>query len=173
MLGLRSGTVALQPYTPGWADAFEHESQLIFNLLENRILAVEHIGSTAVPGMTSKPILDVMLGIQNMGLAEACIDSLVSVGYLRRLNGDLLDRIFLVKGPETLRTHYLSITSVNSQFWIEHILFRDALRSDPTLAAEYLKLKRELAKQFTVDRARYTSAKEQFVRDTIAKLSSC
>jgi GrpB-like predicted nucleotidyltransferase (UPF0157 family) len=168
VLGLRRGTVALKGYTKDWASIFEHEAGQLRNTLGRRILAVEHIGSTSIPGMAAKPILDMMVGVRVMEKVEPMLSQLINMGYQRRTNGDLTDRVFLVKGPESRRTHHLSITVVNGLFWKEHILFRDALRADGILAGEYLDLKRRLAKKFSADRNSYTAGKEQFVRDMLS-----
>lgn len=168
MLGLRRGTVILESYTSDWTSIFESEAHLLRNKLGSSILAVEHIGSTSIPGMAAKPILDMMVGIQNMAKADSVTDDLIGIGYQRRVNGDLSDRVFLVKGPESLRTHHLSITYIGSSFWNEHLLFRDTLRKNAALAGEYLALKRRLSGQFTEDRSSYTAGKQQFVRDILA-----
>lgn len=168
MLGLRRGTVVLKSYANDWASIFESEVQLLRNKLGSSILTVEHIGSTSIPGMAAKPILDMMVGIQNMAKADSISDDLIGIGYQRRVNGDLSDRVFLVKGHESLRTHHLSITYIGSSFWNEHLLFRDTLRKDAALAGEYLALKRRLAGQFSEDRNSYTAGKQQFVREILA-----
>lgn len=168
MLGLRRGTVALESYTSDWVAIFENEARRLRHELGSRIIAVEHIGSTSIPGMDAKPILDMMVGIQYISQADSILDDLVRMGYQRRVNGDLPDRVFLVKGPEIRRIHHLSITYMDSPFWKEHILFRDALRQNDVLAAEYLDLKRRLAERFGSDRNSYTAGKEKFVRSILA-----
>lgn len=170
MLGLRRGTVVLETYRQGWASLFQEEAERLSCRIGRKAVAIEHIGSTAIPGMAAKPILDMMIGVHSMSDADLILDDVVTMGYLRRENGDLADRIFLVKGPESLRTHHLSITYIGSAFWQDHIQFREALREDKTLATAYLELKSRLAKTFGQDRERYTAGKERFVKEVLASL---
>ena len=172
VLGLHRGTVTLQSYTSDWVGVFEYEARQLRKELGSRVLDIEHIGSTSIPGMAAKPILDMMVGIQSMVQTTSVLSQLVHMGYQRRINGDLVDRVFLVKGPESLRTHHLSITYLGSLFWSEHIQFRDFLREDDALAGEYLDLKRRLAKKFSADRNSYTAGKEQFVRNILSNYST-
>lgn len=167
MIGLRRGSINLKGYTSEWECLFEQEARQLCSELKGIILAVEHIGSTSIPGMDAKPILDMMIGVKSMNHVGAVLENLAKLGYQRRVNGDLPDRVFLVKGPESLRTHHLSVTYMKSPFWDEHILFRNALRKDAALAAQYLELKRNLAKQFRADRRSYTAGKEQFIRSAL------
>ena len=97
MLGLRRGTVVLKSYTCDWASIFESEAEQLRHELGRRILAVEHIGSTSIPGMAAKPILDMMIGIQSMAQAGSVSDDLVSIGYQRRVNGDLAIECFWLR----------------------------------------------------------------------------
>lgn len=168
MLGLKRGTVVLKGYTSDWESLFEHEARQLYSELKGMVLAIEHIGSTAIPGMDAKPILDIMVGVQSMNHVGSSLERLAGLGYQRRTNGDLPDRVFLVKGPESFRTHHLSLTYMDSPFWSGHILFRDALRQNAALTAEYLDLKRRLAECFSRDRNSYTAGKERFVRDVVA-----
>ncbi len=171
MLGLRRGTVTLKSYTSDWAAIFEDEARHFRLELGNKIIAIEHIGSTSIPGMDAKPILDIMIGIKHMSKAITILGDLEKMGYQRRSNADLPDRVFLVKGPEARRTHHLSITYMNSPFWQDHLTFRDALRKNDRLAADYFDLKRKLAVKFSTNRDRYTAGKEAFVRTVIDSYS--
>lgn len=172
MLGLKRGSVVLKGYTGAWERLFEHEARRLCSELRDTVLAIEHIGSTSIPRMDAKPILDIMAGVPSMNYVDSVLIKLAALGYQRRINGDLPDRVFLVKGPESFRTHHLSLTYMDSPFWSDHVLFRNALRQNAALAAEYLDLKRGLAEQFRGDRNSYTAGKEQFVRDVLA-LARC
>ncbi|WP_198147265.1 GrpB family protein [Gilvimarinus polysaccharolyticus] len=160
----------MKSYAAEWASMFESEARNIRNNLGRRILAVEHIGSTSIKGMEAKPILDIMVGVEAVPHTDLILDDLIRVGYQRRVSGDLHDRVFLVKGPESFRTHHLSITYMGSSFWAEHILFRDTLRQHTSLAREYLDLKRKLAERFSTDRYSYTAGKEEFVLKVLAMI---
>lgn len=163
MLGLKKGDVTLYPYCQEWEKYFQEEAGCISSLIGNSVIAIEHIVSTSIPAMKAKPIIDLMIAFESMKMAYIAATVLESNGYVRRLNGDLDDRVFLVKGEESRRTHHISLTSEKSRFWIDHIVFRNQLRNNLPLAAEYLKLKIELAKKHKGNRYEYTSAKESFI----------
>ena len=80
--------------------------------------------------MKAKPIIDLMIAFESMKMAYIAATVLESNGYVRRLNGDLDDRVFLVKGEESRRTHHISLISEKSRFWIDHIVFRNQLRNN-------------------------------------------
>ena len=163
MLGLKKGDVTLYPYCQEWEKYFQEEAGCISSLIGNSVIAIEHIVSTSIPAMKAKPIIDLMIAFESMKMAYIAATVLESNGYVRRLNGDLDDRVFLVKGEESRRTHHISLISEKSRFWIDHIVFRNQLRNNLPLAAEYLKLKIELAKKNKGNRYEYTSAKESFI----------
>ena len=164
-LGLQRGTVRLEPYNPEWQKLFEAEKSALKKVLGDKFVATEHVGSTAIPDIKAKPILDLMLAIPDLESWEWVKDPLAKLGYefrrdLRKEQGHIL----FVKGPEENRTHYLKITELNSDFWNEHILFRDYLINNPQYREEYQKLKENLFDAHTGNREPYTKGKEEFVR---------
>ena len=162
MVGLARGTVALEPWTPEWRAAYEREAARIRGLAAGRLLGVEHVGSTAVEGLVAKPVVDVLALAADENGVEGLATVLTEAGYERRPD-DVPDRAFLVRGPPDERTHYVSVTPAGSDTHREQVAFRDALRADPDLRAEYNGLKRELAAAHPDERAAYTAAKSSFV----------
>lgn len=167
-LGLQRGTVKLAPYDPEWAKLFDIEKNDIKSAFGEKALGIEHIGSTAIPGMDAKPILDLMVAVEQIGDYSAFTTKLEMLGYgFRRDNRSSQEHVLYVKGPEDKRTHYLKLTTVDSSFWREHILFRDYLIRHPESAEEYSKLKHELLEKYGGERTNYTEDKADFIKSII------
>lgn len=173
ILGLKRGTVKLLPHNPKWAELFEEERQLLINTFGDTIIAIEHIGSTSIPGIPAKPILDMNIGVESLEVALAMKDEFVRLGYEHRpfvqgvsLEG-LREQELYVRGPESRRTHFAHVTVYASDFWNRSLVFRDYLRSHPNRAQEYADLKTALANAHAADRTSYSKAKTDFVLETL------
>ncbi|WP_232820527.1 GrpB family protein, partial [Halorussus litoreus] len=129
----------------------------------------EHVGSTAVDGLPAKPIVDMIAVVTELDDAVELVPVLEDHGYEYRPNDAVADRLFFAKGPRTNRTHYLSLCERDSDCYREQVAFRDYLRANPEVAAEYGQLKRELAETYPDDRASYTEAKGEFVERVLAE----
>jgi GrpB-like predicted nucleotidyltransferase (UPF0157 family) len=169
MLGLRRGTVILSEHDSSWAEWFLQERDRLQPLLGQAVGPFEHVGSTAVPGLPAKPIIDFMAGVASIAVARALIPLLETQGYEYRPNGDLPGRILLVFGPPERREAHFSLVVRESDEWRNVIYFRDYLRAHPDALQEYAALKRDLAVKFTQDRPAYTAAKDTFIRKILAK----
>jgi GrpB-like predicted nucleotidyltransferase (UPF0157 family) len=167
-IGLQRGIVRLLPHQPVWKTLFAAEAERIRDALGERVLAIEHVGSTAVAGLPAKPIIDLMVGIADIDDSDKEIRTLEEIGYERRPNGDLPGRLYLVLGSAEMRRFHLSLSEPGSDFWRGHLLFRDSLRADPAVAAAYARLKRELAARYPDDRLSYTAGKEEFIAGVLA-----
>ena len=159
--------VVLVDYDPEWPRAFEGERDRIARALGPLALAVEHHGSTAVPGLAAKPILDIMVAVARLDEVEEHERRLVAAGYDRREVGDLPGRLYFQRWIDRRRHVHLSLTELGSDFWREHLVFRDALRRDPKLLQAYADLKRDLAARYREDRLGYTDAKTGFIRKAL------
>jgi GrpB-like predicted nucleotidyltransferase (UPF0157 family) len=168
MIGLAKDTVQVVPWQPGWADSFLQEAARLHSALGSAIGQIEHVGSTSIPGMISKPIIDMLAAVERLSLADALIPALERLGYEYRPDNPIPGRVFLVLGPHSHRTHHLSLAEISSGFWQEHIAFRDCLLANPRVAEEYASLKKRLAAQLRRDRPLYTAAKEEFIRHTLS-----
>jgi GrpB-like predicted nucleotidyltransferase (UPF0157 family) len=151
--------ILVADYDPRWPAAFAAERERIAAALGE--VAIEHIGSTAVPGLPAKGIIDIAVGLPADADADACVAALAAVGYRREPAGDFEGRVFLRRPA-----HHLSLTARGSAYWIEHLAFRDALRADPELARRYGGLKRRLAEEHA-DTEAYTRAKTALVREAL------
>ena len=157
------GATRLRTYDARWAEEFEREAARLERLLSSLEPRIEHIGSTAVPGLSAKPLLDMALGFRDRTDLESARRTLQDAGYEDR--GDLgpAGGVVLAKGPHTCRTHLLHLVETSDGQLLRWTTFRDALRSDPRLRAEYGALKADLASRFPQDRARYTAGKRRFI----------
>jgi len=158
--------VILHAHDPAWHQAFDRERDRLRALSPGTFLAIEHIGSTAVPGLVAKPVIDLMAGVASLDGVDALVDRLCENGYTssREFNATLADRRWLMRWRDGRRTHHLHIVVLDGAPWRERLAFRDALRGDAALAARYADLKRALAARHPDDREAYTDAKSAFVR---------
>lgn len=168
-LGLESGTVRLAPHNPRWAVLFAEASRELRDALGTAILAVHHVGSTAVPGLWAKPILDLLVSIPNFEEAVELVPDLAAIGYEFRPNEETPDRHYFRRRRGIARTHHLSLAEPASRHHRVTLAFRDALRADPDTANAYAELKRQLAQRYPRDRPAYTDSKTAFVEAVLAR----
>ncbi len=163
-----SAPVVIVEYDPDWPRQYEEERQRIVAAIGDCALGIEHVGSTAVPGLAAKPIIDIMVGVRRLEDAQQCMESLAGIGYIFQPDDTIPERVYFNKGPADRHRH-LHMTELGGQFWQDHLLFRDYLRAHPDSAAAYAALKRELADRFTTDRIGYTDAKTEFIQSVVRK----
>lgn len=168
-IGLKRGSVRVVPYDPDWSMYFQAERDLLRNALGASVLEIRHIGSTAIPGMPAKPIIDILAAVRNLADVGNFIDPLFRLGYEDKGDGSIAGRRYFVKGTEAARTHHLNFYEMNSPGWTTHILFCEYLKSHAEVARQYAELKEKLAKVFPTDRASYTDGKESFVAAVVEK----
>lgn len=161
--------VALFPYNPNWPSMFEDERDRLLRLFPREFLAIEHFGSTAVPGLSAKPIIDILAGVDSMSHADALMEPLCHSEYTTSMefNASLVDRRWLMRWAEGRRTHHLHIMVFGSQEWGRRLAFRDVLRASTEVAQRYEKNKQLWAAEFQSDREAYTSAKADFIREAL------
>jgi GrpB-like predicted nucleotidyltransferase (UPF0157 family) len=161
--------IVIVAHDPGWVEEYERESARVRGALGDLVLAVEHIGSTAIPGLAAKPIVDIMVGVRSLADARSKVGVMEALGYLYvpEFEAQIPDRLFFQRGSP--RTHHLHIVEKGSQFWARQLLFRDYVTTHPDVAQAYAELKQELAGRFAEDREGYTHAKTSFVEAVLAK----
>lgn len=164
-----SRKVVIASYNPQWPALYEAEKERILGAIGQVVVAIEHVGSTAVPGLGAKPIIDIMAGVRELAAAEACIPRLEGIGYeyVPEYEVAMPERRYFRKGVKHGRTHHLHMVESTSTFWERHLLFRDYLRAHPETARQYQAEKRRFAK--VVDKMDYTEAKTPFIEDVLAK----
>ena len=165
LLGLERGAVRLSPHSEEWHTIFESERQLILGSIGALVLAVEHIGSTAICGIMAKPIIDICVAVEEFDDGDLCVDALERLGYAHKGENGIPHRKYFVKGDP--RTHHLHLVTSESNFWHTHLLFRDYLNEHPSKAAQYDALKKELALRFSKDREAYTFGKAAFINEVL------
>lgn len=165
-LGLERGIVRLHDYTPLWVKLYREEEVRIKAAIGHLIIDLQHIGSTAIPGIKAKPILDMMAGVAQLEEALLCQAPLEALGYDYAAHADVANDYVFGKG--SVRTHLLHVVEYGGAEWRDHLRFRDRLRNDRELAKEYERLKEELSQKFGNNRAAYTSAKSRFISKVIA-----
>jgi GrpB-like predicted nucleotidyltransferase (UPF0157 family) len=171
-LGLESGTVRVVPYDPRWAELFARESGRIRAALTARSLTleIEHMGSTAVPGLSAKPIVDILAGWDRAEELPLVIDTLKDAGYVHRGEQDIPGREFFRRGEP--RQYHLHLAQYRGTFWRDHLAFRDLLRADAGVAGAYQALKLTLAEQYPRDREAYIAGKTEFVQDMLRRAAT-
>ncbi len=154
-----------------WAGQFAAERDRLMGLLPGRFAGIEHIGSTAVPRLAAKPIIDMLAGVGTLGEADALLEPLCAYGYetSAEFNATLADRRWLMRHAEGRRTHHLHLVVFGGEQWVLHLRFRDMLRADAALVARYELLKHELAEQYRHDREAYTHAKSAFIHEVLTR----
>jgi GrpB-like predicted nucleotidyltransferase (UPF0157 family) len=167
-IGLERGMVKLEDYSPVWANSYQREEALIQNLLGDSITALAHVGSTSIPGIRSKPIIDIILVLNSTFDLEEAAALLASIGFLK---GDFVrdEGIFLLKGTDDFHTHYLHLVLAHHS-WQKYIFFRDYMLQHPADAKEYERLKLGLEDLYSKDRPLYTAAKKDFIQNIMAKM---
>jgi len=161
VLGLVPGTVRLCDYTPLWAELYRLEAERIRSVLHEFALDVQHVGSTAVPGLKAKPILDIAVAIPAHAVVPECTVSLEGLGYEYAHWVNLENDFTFEKGIE--RTHHVHLVALDSRQWSDYLRFRDVLRQNVQLLREYERVKIELGTRFCRDRASYTREKAEFI----------
>jgi GrpB-like predicted nucleotidyltransferase (UPF0157 family) len=167
-----SEEVVIVDYNPRWPARYEEEKASILALIGEYVVGIHHVGSTSVPGLGAKPIIDVMIGIRDLAFVENCVSPLQSLEYEYLGEYGIPGRHYFRKpaaGGIEHRTHHIHMMQTDHSQWRRHLLFRDYLRSHPEDAKRYEFLKRELAIRFGADREGYTDAKTEFVEDILAK----
>lgn len=159
------GPVEIVPYDEQWPIQAASEAARLAPLGR-----VEHIGSTAVPGLASKPILDLMLGVADLRAIVAPVEAL-GYSHYQSYEAILSERRYFWRGDPSRHTHHLHAVPLNGPFWRVHLRFRDRLRADGDIARAYERLKRDLAGRFPDDRDAYTDAKAEFIRAALADQS--
>lgn len=162
-VGLARGTVRLDEYNSQWPILFEAEAKAIAEALNIPVASIAHVGSTSIPGMVAKPIIDIAIPVESLDIAEVWKDRLADIGYwYKGVQPDMPDRRFFAKGPDDARIVYLHV--VNQAEYDRIVGFRDYLRTNEGAATEYAVLKQQLAHANPTNRNQYTKMKDDFIQ---------
>lgn len=155
--------VEVVAYDPRWPAQFEEEAQQLRRVFGHDLLSLHHIGSTAVPGLPAKPILDIMPVVRDIRQVDAIEAGMLQLRYKPRGEYGIVGRRYFFKEREGQRTHHVHAFEQDHPAGGEHLLFRDYLRAHPEQAERYAALKIELAKQFPKDSRGYSEGKSAFI----------
>jgi GrpB-like predicted nucleotidyltransferase (UPF0157 family) len=164
-----SAPVIIVDYDERWPQMFRAEAALIQGAIGRWLAAIEHVGSTAVPGLAAKPVIDIMPGLRSLADAPEIIGPMEAIGYeyVPEFEAVLPERRYFVKpaGEEgrRQRLYHVHVVEATSHFWKRTVAFRDYLRADPDAAQDYARLKRRLSEEYRDDRHGYTDAKTEFI----------
>ena len=159
--------IEVAPYDARWPAAFEQERALLAEALGPWLAGPpEHIGSTAVPGLAAKPVIDIMAPVHTLAASRPAIEAARELGYVHYpYKPDVMH--WFCKPSAAHRTHHLHLVPLGSPLWRERLAFRDALRADPELRASYQALKLDLAHRHRLVREAYTDAKTPFIEQVL------
>jgi GrpB-like predicted nucleotidyltransferase (UPF0157 family) len=167
-------TVIIHDHDPAWFDEFSRTADEIRSTTPAGFCRLEHIGSTSVPGLCAKPIIDILLGARTLSDIDKEVLGFQAIGfrYVQEHEEEFPERRYFVRAPDTrLRVNLYAVVE-GSPFWVRHLGFRDLLRSDIALRKEYGDLKRNLAGRYPEDRPAYTAAKGPFIGRALERLQS-
>lgn len=160
--------IQMVEYQIHWATWFDDEKRLLMGRLNAPGLVIEHIGSTSVPQLSAKPIIDLMIGVKDFSIADQLVPAIVLLDYhyIHEYEKYLPDRRYFEKRNDQGDTHHIHLVEIGSDFWNRLLLFRDYLRVNAQARLEYEKIKKALALLEWKDVNEYATAKTDFVRKT-------
>lgn len=165
-IGLEINTVKLVPHDDRWKSVFLEEKENLENILGNKVVQIEHIGSTSIPNMPAKPIIDIVVALDTIGSIDYVIRKLTANGYIYKGPIEATnDRYGFVKGTGNKREAHLYFTTLNSEVWYDYVLVRDYIIENKEAFDEYLQLKTTLSEKYADDRRKYTKSKFNFLEE--------
>ena len=167
---MRAKQVVVDEYSAAWPRLFKEEAERISASLNELQKTMEHIGSTAVPGLRAKPVIDIMIGVSSLEQADSCVPLIEGTGYLYRPEHEdsMPERRYFERSGSEIDYH-VHMVVFESKFWKEHIFFRDYLRENSKAAEQYAALKKELAGKFRDNREAYTNGKAEFIQGILRR----
>lgn len=160
--------VEVIPYHHKWAILFAEEAKKLERVFGSEILVIYHIGSTAVPGLSAKPIIDMMPVVKDIRLVDQYDNEMKKIGYDPKGENGIKGRRYFQKGGDN-RTHHVHIYQTGSEEIVRHLAFRDFLKEHQDIRESYSNLKSKLARQFPDDIESYINGKDLFVKEVEGK----
>jgi len=159
--------IHIEEYDPEWARQYEYEKERLCNALGDAVLGIEHIGSTSIPGIAAKPIIDIMIGVKSLPLEGSLVDKIIELGYENLGEAGVSGRIYFRKRfPRAYNVH---VTQFGSMIWNNNILLRDYLRSNKDEAIRYSMLKRMIISEGVDDLLEYSKRKAGFIDEILKR----
>ncbi|MGH0035753.1 MAG: GrpB family protein [Myxococcota bacterium] len=168
--------IEIVAYDPEWPRVFESERRRLAAALPGIALRIDHTGSTSVPGLAAKPVIDIQVSVANLHPVEPCAAPLSRLGYRHLAHPDDAFSVFFHRPDTWPHTHHVHVVEAGGLEEQRTLLFRDFLRENPAVARRYVALKRDLARRFDRERfeARqaYADAKGPFIREVLRRASA-
>jgi GrpB-like predicted nucleotidyltransferase (UPF0157 family) len=163
--------IIISDYDPIWVALFEIEKSRLETSLASYAPAIEHIGSTSVPGLAAKPVIDIMVGIANEEDLDALIIPVETLDfeYVKQYEDVMPYRRYFRRDTGGIRSHHIHAVVSTHEFWTTHLAFRNHLRSNSADTSAYEALKRRLAVEYRFDPKGYTDAKAEFIQKIIVR----
>ncbi len=165
--------ITITDYNLTWPGLFAAEKVQLMAVISDHVADIQHIGSTSVPGLGAKPVIDIMIGVRSLTNADAyCIAPIIGLDYeyVKEFEAELpFRRYFRKDNSEGVRTHQIHLVEIESDWWVRHLVFRDYLRTHREASEAYERLKRELAAQPFETTNDYAEAKTDFIKAIEAK----
>ncbi|WP_105615877.1 GrpB family protein [Vallitalea okinawensis] len=157
-------TMEVVPYNPNWIKEFEVEKNRINAIMEKEIIDIHHIGSTSIPGIYAKPVIDLLIAVIDIQAIDQYDRQMATLGYIPKGENGIKGRRFYLKG-ECKRTHHVHVFQANNPEIERHLIFRDYMIAHPEDAKAYEKLKKDLAAKFRYDNEGYCAGKNDFIQE--------
>lgn len=168
MIGLKRNTVQVIDHQPHWADLAAEICKELRKIAEDLLIDVQHVGSTAVPGLPAKPIIDIAAAVSGWDGISHIVGRFTENGYIHRgYSEESGGHLFVKESSPEVRTIHLHIVEYQSIQWKNYLCFRDMLCHDQRIRDRYAALKRDLRNRFSRDRRSYTAAKHAFIQDLL------
>lgn len=155
--------IQVVPYDSRWPERFAREADRLRAIFGAQVVAIHHIGSTAIPNVSAKPIIDVLVEVVSIEAIDAFNQEMIERGYLPKGEFGIPGRRFFIKGTEERRFHHVHVFQAGDPEMERHLAFRDYMIAHPDEAEAYTVLKRELAREFPHDAEGYMAGKNDFV----------
>lgn len=166
---VRGSVIEIHAYHDLWPAEFARVRDELISVLPDWAHEIHHVGSTSIPGLAAKPIIDILVGVPSLERArDELVEPIERLGFLYRSDDDLPDRHYCPRTVAGLRRHHVSMAVPTSRHFRNTLIFRDALRGTPGLAVEYETLKRRLAANVGEDRLSYLNGKTDFILSVLA-----
>ena len=166
-MALQRGIVELDEFSTGWASEYEQEAKLLKEVLGDKLLEIHHVGSTSIKGLKAKPVIDILVAIEDLDNISSIEEMLKDYDYSNRGHQGVEDRYFFAKGPEEARTHYIHFVEPKNNTYYNLVLFKKYLLEHEEYIQKYCDLKQELASKYSDDRKKYTAGKSEFISSVI------
>jgi GrpB-like predicted nucleotidyltransferase (UPF0157 family) len=161
--------IVVVPYNPDWPEQFRREAAKIAAIFGPELISIHHIGSTSVPGLSAKPIIDMMPVVRDIEKVDMLNPAMIELGYVPKGENGIPGRRYFTKGGDANRTHHVHAYASGNPEVSRHLDFRDYLIAYPEEAQHYATLKAELARQFRNDIWGYMAGKDSFIKETLRK----